>query len=93
MADLLPRVPRVEALLGRRLSDVDAVTLNQMVAGHVREDTEIDFKVEVYDDGEKGHSDAATDVEWHALDADQAQEPAPRTSSPRRTCRTCRTSP
>lgn len=62
MADLLPRLPRIEALIGRRLGEIDAATIERMVTTHVREDTDLDFKVEIYKDADKGHQDAAADV-------------------------------
>lgn len=62
MADLLPRLPRVEALIGCRLGEIDASLVERIVAMHTREDTDVDFKREVYAQTEKGHRDAATDV-------------------------------
>jgi len=62
MADLLPRLPRVEALIGRRLGEIDAATVERMVITRVREDTDLDFKLEVYKDTDKAHQDAAADV-------------------------------
>jgi hypothetical protein len=62
MADLLPRLPRVEALIGRRLGEIDAATVERMVTTRVREDTDLDFKLDVYKDTDKGHQDAAADV-------------------------------
>lgn len=34
MPDLLPRLPHIEGLLGRRLAQIDAGTLEQMVPEH-----------------------------------------------------------
>ena len=62
MAQLLPRLPRVEALLGKRLGDLEAADMDRMVATRVREETDIDFKREIYTDNDKGYTDAATDI-------------------------------
>ena len=62
MADLLPRLPRVEALIGCRLGEIDAAVVDRIVAMCTREDTDLDFKREVYAQTEKGHRDAASDV-------------------------------
>lgn len=62
MADLLPRLPRIEALIGRRLGEIDAATVERIVTTGVREDTDLDFKFDVYKDTDRGHQDAAADV-------------------------------
>src|SRR4030088_2691299 len=62
MPDLVPRLPRVEALIGRRLAELDGPGLAQMVAKHVPEDADLEFKRDVYTQSDKGHQDAAGDV-------------------------------
>jgi hypothetical protein len=44
------------------LSEIDAVVVDRIVEMHIREDTDLDFKREVYAQSDKGHRDAASDV-------------------------------
>ena len=62
MAELRPRLPRVEALIGCRLAQIDAAVVERMISLRLREDTDVDFKREEYAAADKGHQDAATDV-------------------------------
>lgn len=62
MTERLPRLPRVEALIGCRLSEIDVAVVERMVAMRTREDTDLDFKQDVYAQSGKAHQDAATDV-------------------------------
>lgn len=62
MAELLPRLPRVEALIGCRLAEIDAAVVERLISLRLREDTDIDFKRDEYAATDKGHQDAATDV-------------------------------
>jgi hypothetical protein len=62
MPDLVPRLPRVEALIGRRLADLDASVIEHIVEMRIREDADLDFKRDVYEQSDKGHRDAAGDV-------------------------------
>jgi len=52
----------VEALIGCRLSEIDAAVVDRIVAMQIREDTDLDFKREVYAQTDRGHRDAASDV-------------------------------
>jgi hypothetical protein len=62
VAELLPRLPRVEALIGCRLTEIDAAVVERMISLRLREDTDVDFKRDEYAATDKGHQDAATDV-------------------------------
>lgn len=62
MAELLPRLPRVEALIGCRLAEIDAAVIERLISLRLREDTDVDFKRDDYAATDKGHQDAATDV-------------------------------
>jgi len=62
VAELLPRLPRVELLIGCRLGEIDATVVERMMSLRLREDTDLDFKRDEYASTDKGHQDAATDV-------------------------------
>lgn len=62
MPELLPRIPRVEALLGCRLADVDSGVLTRIVSNRLREDTDIEFKGQVYGASDAERRNAAGDV-------------------------------
>jgi len=53
---------RIELLLGRPLADVEASTLQSLVTGSVREDTDLDFKEKLYGQGDPEKRDLSGDV-------------------------------
>jgi hypothetical protein len=62
MAEILPRLPRVEALIDCRLGEIDDTVVERMISLRLREDTDLDFKRDDYAATDKAHQDAATDV-------------------------------
>jgi hypothetical protein len=53
---------RIELVIGRPLDKVDAATLQTLVAGSTREDTDLDFKEELYGRSDEKKRDLAGDV-------------------------------
>lgn len=55
MAEGFPRIRRLEDVLGARLADVDEASLRRLVAGGIREDTDLEYKSALYggSDGDK----------------------------------------
>src|SRR6185312_4475380 len=56
------RSGRLEAILGGRVDELTVDALDQLVAEHVAEDFDLEFKGALYRNNEKGKSDLATDV-------------------------------